>query len=158
MPSHCTPCDRPFKTAKALKDHLASSSWPHPRCGDCDRAFCSQESLDSHVSSSVHTKRVRTKHVKNKKSPWSPSVIQQHPNTVHNATFIASQLIASQGSAGSSSEREARWSIIPNSQHAAALSALAIHCHTPKELLKNKYVLDPNTKGKRKCEHCGGEF
>ena len=153
MPSHCTPCDRPFKTARALKDHLANSPSPHPRCGDCGKTFGSQESLDNHVGSGVHHKRVRTKRVVNKKCLWSLPAIKQQPKTVQYAT-----LIATHSSAGSSSEREARWSIIPNSQHAAALGALAMHCHAPEELLKNKYILDSNAKGTRKCKNCNGEF
>jgi hypothetical protein len=80
-------------------------------------------------------------------------VIQQQPKTVQFASLIFGPFTY-----GSSLEREARWSIIPNSQHVAALGALAMHCHTPEELLKNRYILDPNAKGTRKCKACGGEF
>jgi hypothetical protein len=153
MPSYCMPCDRTFGTAWALKEHLADSRSPHPRCGDCRRAFGSQKSLDSHVGSSVHQERVRTKSVVSKKGPSSPPVTQQQPKTVQFAS-----LILGLGSVGSWLEREGRWSIIPNSQQPAALDALAMHCHTPEELLKNRYILDANAKGTRKCKTCGGEF
>jgi hypothetical protein len=153
MPSYCTPCDQTFGTASVLKGHLAISPSPHPRCGDCGRAFGSQKSLDSHVGSGVHQERVRTKSDVSKKSPSSPPVTQQQPKTVQFAS-----LILGLGSVGSWLEREGRWSIIPSSQQAATLDALAMHCYTPEELLKNTYILDANAKGTRKCKTCGGEF
>jgi hypothetical protein len=153
MPSYCTPCDRTFGTAWALKAHLVDSRLPHPSCSDCGRAFCSQKSLDSHVGSGVHQKRVRIKSVVRKKSPSSPPVIQQQPKIVQSAS-----LILGLGSVGSWLERESRWSMIPNSQQAAALGALALHCHMPDELLKNRYILDSNAQCTRKCKACDGEF
>ena len=54
------------------------------------------------------------------------------------------------------------WSGIPPSQYASTLEHLSRHCHSPDELLKNKYVLSPYGQNAistlRKCMNCKGEF
>ncbi|KAF8251314.1 hypothetical protein K440DRAFT_487289, partial [Wilcoxina mikolae CBS 423.85] len=53
-----------------------------------------------------------------------------------------------------------RWSVIPASQQRAALAALTAHCHTPEDLTKHQYLLQPygpaDLEALRKCKHCGG--
>jgi hypothetical protein len=156
MPSYCSSCDRSFGSLAALKSHLASSSSPHPfRCSTCAKVFGTKEALENHTSSDVHKRPViRTKPVVNNNSARKPLLVQQQASAV-NSTSVS---VANHTTPGLPSETDDRWSVIPDSHHVAVLAALSVHSHDPKELLKNKYVLDQNFKSSRKCKRCGGEF
>jgi uncharacterized protein YlaI len=57
MNSRCVPCDRPFRSDEALRQHLRDSPVHAPsfNCEQCDRSFGSDEALQQHLQNSpVH--------------------------------------------------------------------------------------------------------
>lgn len=156
MPSYCSSCDRYFKSPLALKAHLAASPSSHPfRCSTCAKVFGTKEALENHTSSDTHKKpAVRPKPAVNNNYVKKPVLAQLQATAVQSTSVP----VANHANAGFPSQTDARWSVIPNFEHAAVLADLSIHCHATEVLKKNKYVVDGNFKTSRKCKKCGGEF
>jgi hypothetical protein len=145
MVIQCFPCDRPFKDQQALDQHIRDSSIhkryiPQPAQAQVPTPL---QSADFRISIS---------------SPCQPTHLQQLYTA---ASSPSSSQNMENGQNGTYYDKKSPWSVIPIFQQPALLEALRIHCHSPEDLLENKYLLYPYTPqdldGFRKCINCGGK-
>jgi hypothetical protein len=144
MVIQCFPCDRPFKDQQVLDQHLRDSSLhkryiPKPAQAKVPTPL---QSADFRISIS---------------SPRQPT----HPQQLQAASSSSSSQIMENGQNGTYYDKKSPWSVIPIFQQPTLLEALRIHCHSPEDLLENKYLPCPYTPqdldGFRKCINCSGK-
>jgi hypothetical protein len=136
-------------------------------CLPCNRSFRSQQALDQHMQFSTAHKRALPKSFRVHTASTSQL------NSVANRTSGVPELNAVTSSSSTSQvidyvedsdspDKRNRWSQIPVWQRPAMLEALLKHCHSPEDLLENKYLLRPYTAedlaGLCECKNCGSKF
>lgn len=157
----CDSCNKSFKDKPSLDQHLKSAK-VHliglRRCDSCNKSFKNQTSLDQHLESAeVHRKTVSTL----LKVP--PNVdADTHQHDVLSDPIPSNSIASSsmgKGRDGTSINRNSPWSIIPDAEIPGLFENLSRECHSPEDLLKNKYLLHPysasDISGLRKCQICG---
>ncbi|KAF8534977.1 ribonuclease H-like domain-containing protein, partial [Trichophaea hybrida] len=110
-------------------------------CDVCEREFRNEAGLQMHVQNSkVHKKAKR-----------------QQLKEANNATLSSSSktVIPSTITPGYN-----HWTVVPTSQQLTVFETLIANCHSPDDLLKNQYLLQPygpeDFEALRKCKNCGG--
>jgi len=140
MPNHCLPCNRTFKSQQALDQHMQFSTAHKSASPIFPRAHTSS-------SSPLQSVNCRTSSVSQPDAVASSSSTSQVIFNLKDRMFP---------------NKRNRWSEIPALQQPAVLEALMRHCHSPENLLENRYLLHPYTAedlaGLRKCKNCGGKF
>lgn len=105
-----------------------------------------QGQLPDTVASSSRTPRITTQH----KHGQPPDTIASSSRTLQITKHASPH------------DMESRWSVISESEYTAVLNALSAHCHSPRELEENGYLLhpyDPQDYIKsRKCKRCNSKF
>ncbi|KAF8252026.1 hypothetical protein K440DRAFT_578380 [Wilcoxina mikolae CBS 423.85] len=110
-------------------------------CDVCEREFKNEAGLQMHVQNSKVHKKAKRQQLKETNNATLPS---------SSATMIPSTRTPGYN----------HWTVVPASQQPVVLEALVTKCHSPDDLLKNQYLLQPygpeDFEALRKCKNCGG--
>jgi hypothetical protein len=136
----CIPCDRTFKDASALYQHLQNSK--------------------SHIAAALpppQAQNVQIHTISRQTSLSTPYERQTSLVDVNDSRARTSQTLNHLGPI--SSEQLNPWVVDPRPNIGVMLENLARYCHSPEDLLKNRYPLSPYSEkdiaGLRKCRKCG---
>jgi len=150
---YCSPCNRYFQNAQAMRDHL--SALIHGggmRCVVCLQIhFNDDETLAKHVSSQTHplfckdctnifySKLELTEHWETEHPKISAKSFTLNQNTIHSVT--------------------SQWSKVDAAEEVHILEELSEQCHSFQDLKENHFRLVPYTTEKIealiKCGNCG---
>jgi hypothetical protein len=139
MPTHCAPCNRPFKGQTELDQHIRNSS-AHKKQ---QAASLVKPAKPQAVGSRIHiTKREYGQ------PPSATISCSSTPQIAIPAVKTAPQGVP--------------WSVIVESEYVTVLNALSAHCHTPMELEENGFIIYPYNSldytNSRKCKRCNSRF
>ena len=138
----CTPCNKPFKDVAALNQHLRNSK--------------------SHMSDTLPSARAQKVAIQtiSRQTTVSVSTLDKRkPSRVDaNASRARPQKALDQPGPVGSKQNSPR-AVIPGPDIKVILEDLASYCHSPEDLLRNRYRLCPysaeDIAGLRKCRKCG---
>lgn len=137
---YCKPCNMSFKDKSALNQHLQHSK--------------------VHNAAILHPLQVQTIRVQT--TYQESSILGLHQHFPSPTDTIASNSRPSQAlnyDEDNNSMQKSPGSVMSASQIIALYEQLSRHCHSPEDLLKNKYLLSPYSEadiaGLRKCKKCG---
>jgi hypothetical protein len=139
MPAHCALCNRPFKGQTELNQHIQNSS-----------AHKKQQaaSLVKPAKPQALGPRIHTTERENGQPPSATISSSSTPQIAISAAKTAPQGVP--------------WSVIVKSEYVTVLNALSAHCHTPKELEENGFIIHSYNSldyaNSRKCKRCNSRF
>ncbi|CZR60604.1 related to RNA EXonuclease [Phialocephala subalpina] len=147
---------------------LESQTYPlgsRHRCNPCNRFFKDQTALDQHLQkSSVHKTAIFPPlQVQTTAESWNFGISGPHQRNLLLLDPIPSSSHTSQTlnyrRNEKSTDKSCSWSVIPETENRELFEKLSQNCHSPEDLLRNKYLLHPysasDISGLRKCKKCG---
>lgn len=168
---YCAPCDRPFKAQGDLDKHIRNSA-AHKKSAQVPQtqALLGANLPPVQPKQQKQPSLSRLAPITHRAKPADSNYRSRHTTTEHKHEYPSNAIASSSHNPQIKKPvlktvpqaLESRWSVIPGSEYPAVLDALFAHCHSPRELKENGYILHPYNPqdyvNSRKCKRCNSEF